>query len=390
MKKIFKFAAVVLCAAATFASCEKEGPSTSAPLPVDRINGEYSSTKVEKALVLNYSGAIFDGKSAKFTAIDNTKATISVDYLLPGVPSTQIEVTLVQDAAVGYTFSGKLDIAEGTVDCTGSIVEGKLTLNVNASLKNELSATSWSLRPIELGGDWGDEIIGSGLHAVLESEKPFTIDMGLGFPVPMPANDVIKLMTGMKLFGEKGKEVNMHEMLANAGIISINFKADGNVTINMTEAGKEVETPLNLAFYFMKDGKVYLTLNLTGILNNLPQAPKTTAEGEITPNLDPLMGGLLSYLPMLQGGIEMTFSKDENGKAALYLDTALLKDLCAKAIVPFLKDETNKKFFEQEIKKNDSLKDSAPMFLPVIDQVGDVIAVATKFELGLNLNEIKK
>ena len=188
----------------------------------------------------------------------------------------------------------------------GSIVKGKLTVNVNVKFaQNELMKT-WDFSSVKM--------------AWTPHDYPLT-EVDLGFTKMKITTGLLATMAPTML----AKELKNY-------LQNVTFREDGNIvaaynTATATEENPEPEadwqmSPLNLAQYCVKDGVCYVFLSLDMIMRQVDM----DQEGRST-DTDPILGAIEQ---LLTNGIPVQFEKTEgDGKGALYvyLDQVLLKQL---------------------------------------------------------------
>ena len=144
---------------------------------------------------------------------------------------------------------------------------------------------------------------------------------------------------------------------------TVTFQEDGNIVASYSAAGKEDEnsvSPVNLAQYYIKDGKLYLQLNIDMILATIA-AIKTK---------------ILQFASLLSEGIPLN-CEIKDGTAAIYAD----KDL----ILPLLSLLSSEEIVELIIAQVPAGQQE--MVKAIFDQLPELIKTTTEFNAGLNLEK---
>ena len=390
MKKNIRFFAMLLCSTALIQSCTKEnqenGKDTVETVAIEKINGEYKSAGQSKVLELNYSGKPMVGKSATFNTEDGKTGILSISELIPGEETTKITLNMSAVGKDGYDLSCETKLPNSNVAYTGRINEGLLQLNVEAEFNNRLAGTEWNLKP-SIIDDFGD-IKSKPLYWNWTSDVNFMVDaLGIGMVMPVAPGDLIKMAGALQFDGK-----NMYELLLGAAR-KVTFKKDGNVLIERSVAGTDgtstwENTPENVAFYYLKDDKFYLTINIVAALEQLSGQGNTVAEGEAPKfNMTPIINGMMPFLPMLSSGIEFTCAIDETAGMKLYLGTAILKPIFNDALVPFVQDPDNHAAIEKMLENDKNLSGMKNTAMAVINQLEGVVKESSVIELGLELQK---
>ena len=295
-----KFLLLMVVGIVFFASCSDDDDKDS---PKD-FSGIYSTTSTDRVLDLKYSDAAFIGKSVDFNSADGKSATLKLQGVVPGECETVFSSVPLESGSSVYTFSAENKNDSRTVTLEGSIVKGKLTVNVKFA-QNELMKT-WDFSSVKM--------------AWTPHDYPLT-EVDLGFTKMKITTGLLATMAPTML----AKELKNY-------LQNVTFREDGNIvaaynTATATEENPEPEadwqmSPLNLAQYCVKDGVCYVFLSLDMIMRQVDM----DQEGRST-DTDPILGAIEQ---LLTNGIPVQFEKTEgDGKGALYvyLDQVLLKQL---------------------------------------------------------------
>ena len=343
-----KFLVLMILGIVFITSCSDDDDKDS---PKD-FNGIYSTTSTERVLDLRYSDAVFIGKSVDFNSADGKSATLKLQGVVPGESETVFsDVQLVENNSV-YTFVAENKNDVRTVALEGSIVKGKLTVDVDVKfVQNELMK-KWKLSTVKM--TW--------------LPKDYYLVEG-------------KLNTGgvATLLSLGGG------MLLKQYLQDVAFLEDGNIVATYNAAVATDENPepdadwrlseLNLAHYYVKDDICYVYPNVEMIMQQVEADKIGRSTGS-----DPMLS-LLEQL--LTGGIPVYFeiTKGTGTKADaiyMYLNEVLLKSL--KPLIPFIGGLVPGDY-EIPILK-------VPM-QPIIDNLPGALDVTTELKVGLKCNAIE-
>lgn len=324
MKKNLLYLFTVLCTLSFFTACSDDDD-------VKVLEGVNASFKGE-TLDLKYSGSPLLGKEVAFDTKDGQTATITMKGTLdlsaigglfgggskanlpaisyaPGVIPGEVTTTLSNVALtqVGetYTFEGTDEANGRTVKYTGEVKKDKMTLALDVTMPTN---------PLTEGGLW--KMTGSTFNWV--SSVDITIP-GL-IEEPWPMKDASSLIN-MFFISPKLKEV----------LSDVTFKADGNIVATYkNKAEADVVSPINLANYYIKNDKLYVTLNIDMIVQVATKADNSEALLSLMTELmqTPLMSALSEGFPL-----NYTI---ENGTAKISIDQDFL--------LPILKVLVNNEF----------------------------------------------
>jgi len=337
-----------------FSACSDDDDKNS---PKD-FNGIYSTTSTDRVLDLKYSGAVFIGKSVDFNSTDGKSATLKLQGVVPGESETVFSSVPLEFSSSVYTFSAENKNDSRTVTLEGSIVKGKLTVNVNVKFaQNELVKT-WDFSSVKMA--WSPH------------DYPLT-EVDLGFTKMKITTGLLATMVPTML----AKELKNY-------LQNVTFREDGNIvatynTATATEENPEPEadwqsSPLNLAQYCVKDGVCYVFLSLDMIMRQVDMDQEGRSTGT-----DPILGAIEQ---LLTNGIPVHFEKTvgTDGKDALYvyLDEVLLKQLgplfpLVEGLIP------DDMAFETKI---GSFTVSVPV-KPILENLPGALEATTAMQVGL-------
>ena len=371
-KKVFLAAALSCALCFGYVSCgDDENNNVTPPVdnPTDPEVLDVNATYSENTLTLTYSGSEMSGKSVAFNTTDGKTATLTLEgdfdisgllsgvltanstkadlitSLSPGVfpgelKTTISNVTLTKDGDK-YTFEGSDSQNGRTAEYSGEVQNGKLTLNIDNVVmpEDELQGT-WNLNTTQV------------LSMTWESTSGISVpELGLE-------------MTTQQLSAMVPMLVNT--MITEA-LQSISFANDGNIVANYLKDGAWVDSPLNIAQYYMKDGQMYVQLNVAMLMNVI----QTKADAAST------IADIAQFLPYLSEGVPVKYSVEGNN-AQVYVD----KDLLLPILSFVAGNETIANAILSAVPAE--YQELAQALLP---QIVNVINTTSEISVGLNLQK---
>ena len=396
MRKNLFYVFALVCSMSLFTACSDDDDSK---FPKDEVNATYTSTDASNQLQLLYSGEPMLGKSATFNTTDGKTATIVLkgvatsltkmnaassagSGVIPGEPSTTLDVILNPVGGTGYTFKGKDENTSRTIEFEGSVEAGKLVLQLNVTIANDLVGT-WELYSYDPYGDVFP------IRTVWDSNKNFELDLlSMGFPVEMEPGGLLAVMSVMELIPVAEDKKLALQGVMTALLKNVTFRADGNIQASYSEAANLAnpvwkQSPLNLVQYSVKDGKIYLYLNVDAILATVVgNQPSTKVD------ISTILPQLMELLPMVYNGIPLGYFVNENGRLSVYLEKDLGVQLLTM-LLPLLKDEELLATIMESVNSNPDFAMFAGVVVGMLEQLPGVVAGTTNMELGLNFHSAK-
>lgn len=318
MKKNFLYLFTVLCTLSFFTACSDDDDPKD-PNVLD-VNTAYSGEKLD----LKYGDSALLGKEITFDTKDGKTATITMkgnldisgllgqlmksDITLataPGVIPGEIATTLSNVSLVQsgekYTFEGEYTGTAGVkATYSGEVQKDKLTMAVKATMPaNDLVGT-WALAPLAVPTSM-PIVINWESSTLLKFDESF-MGMSAGeYPVNMVLQGLNVEIISPKLAG---------------ALQSITYQEDGNIVASYKKAGASdwATSPINLAQYYISNGKMYVQLNIAQILD-VVAGSKANASGS-----------LMDLMPLLSAGVPLNYVV-ENGVAQIKADKELLLPL---------------------------------------------------------------
>lgn len=362
MKKNLLYASVFILAIFVFVACSEDDNTPLIP-PAD-LNTTFG-VNADSKLVMTYGEMPMTGKRVEFNTPDSKTATLKLKDIIPGEAETVISDIQLEEGDGQYTFSGSLTkarAAESTIAYSGTVKKGELQLNLKVTMPDTYGwSKGYSLGEVVLGDlEYG----GSRPQANAILASSIWLDWNTK---PNPKNGFNEGKMNSSAFrGILGA------VLLPQVVKSVTLEADGNVRAEFSSDSVEfsmsmitrwdpavmaalvakkswVESPKNLAFWFGKEGKLYLKLNIGSILLQVMgdngQAGGNLAGfiSQILSGVDPAtIKGLLkdnftnisdatfsTLLDWMNNGIPLNV-KTVNGYTCIYLDKESLNALFVK------------------------------------------------------------
>lgn len=360
MKKRVLYLFTMLCVLGLTTACSDDDDDDKKGSEVlTELNTSYS----DETLVLKYGDSQLVGKEISFNTEDGETATITMKGLLdlssilkstetpamaPGVIPGEVTTTLsnVELTLSGkkYTFEGE-DTSNGrTLTYKGEVEKDKLTMDLTVEMpENDLVGT-WSLNQ-DLP-----------LQVVWEAAIPLVIEE---LELEMPTENIATLLSGIVA------------PLLNNALQTITFENDGNIYASFKKSGSEnwEDSPANLAWYYIKNNKMFVQLNVDMIVQ-----AATKAE---TSGLTEILGQLAGFL---SAGFPLDITIDDDN-AAITANTDL--------VLPLVKLVANEKVVEilmEALAEMEEMEEDDLLFYEVIlGAVVNVISETNVLSATLNL-----
>lgn len=397
MKKNLFYLFALICSMSLFTACSDDDDDVKVNTD---LNTTYTSADATNQLVLTYGGEVMLGKKVSFDTTDGKNATIvlegadisltrsnmSAGLVNPGVIPGESKVAFsvaLQPVVNGYTFEGEHTTDNYTMKYKGAVEKGKLNLGLNVELlgDNTLVGSVWNLAPYN---PWGDK--STPLHVVWESSKSFSVVIFPGTPATdMQPGDLISMIGGVGMIpvGDKGQK-NLNEVLSYL-LKNVTFMKDGNIVASYSEAADMAapsfkDSPLNMVQYAVKNGKLYLYLNVEAIMAVAAQAD--TKALDIETILPAILPKLLELIPMISNGIPLGYSIEE-GALKVYIDNELGLKI-VDILLPLLENEEIVAAIKESVASNPDFAFFIGVVEAVLEQAPEVLSKTTKMEVGLN------
>lgn len=366
MKKNFLYLFTVLCTLSFFTACSDDDDPKD-PTVLD-VNAAYSGDKLD----LKYGDSALLGKEIAFDTKDGKTATITMKGLFnlsdimpkstevipsmaPGVIPGEVTTTISNVPLIlsgeKYTFEGEYTGAAGVkATYSGEVQKDKLTMAVKATMpSNELVGT-WALAPIVPGESAGSANKSQPINFVWQSDAMLDLS-AVGFG-KLPVSSVATLLAGAFISP------------AVAGALqSITYQEDGNIVASYKKAGTSnwTTSPINLAQYYIANGKMYVQLNIVQIMDLV-----ASSKADNNP-----LAGLMAYL---SAGVPLNYTV-VNGTAQITADKELLLP-----ILGLLSNETIAGMIIKAIPE-----EQQSLVQGMMAQLPEILATTTDINVTLNL-----
>lgn len=323
MKKKLLYLFTVLCTLSLFTACSDDDDEKD-PTVLD-VNTAYSGDKLD----LKYSDSPLLGKEITFDTKDGKTATITMKGLFslgdllgqlmpkstaaaaataPGVIPGEVTTTISNIPLIlsgeKYTFEGEYTGAAGVkATYSGEVQKDKLTMSVKATMPDNDLVGTWALAPFlpVTGHDFSIPI-----QLSWTSSTPLKFDQPiLGMPAGEYPIDVLLSILNNEMISPKLASV----------LQSITYKEDGNIVASYKKAGATdwATSPINLAQYYIANGKMYVQLNIAQIIDVV-----ASSKSDYNP-----LAGLMTYL---SAGVPLSYSIAD-GAAQIKAEKELLLPL---------------------------------------------------------------
>ena len=344
--------------AINFTSCNDDDDYTPLIPPSD-ISVTYGSDNDNK-LTLSYSDVIVSGKQIKFATTDGKTASLTLMDILPGKAEATLENIALTEGEGEYIFSGTSPVARSTeysVAYSGTVKKGEMTLKLNVTVPDPQGwAKTYTLGEYKTGEFVMGEttypawVLNSALYASCtfeDAELGETYAMlfkGLGGLV-LP--QVLKSVT-LATDGNICAQYYSGEIQIDQNLIfpMLGGQAPSEEVVNaLIPTSGEISSPKNLAYWFEKDGKLYVKLNITAIV---AQAMSESGTGGGDETLATIIATVLNgnastikqllsqftgldfseisdasfemLLDWIKNGVPLNVAKAESGHTYMYLD----------------------------------------------------------------------
>lgn len=358
MKRNLLYAFTMLCSLSLMTtSCSKDDEPTVEEGKVLDVNASYKG----ESLDLTYSESVLPGKVITFNTTDGktatlemkgefdltslipTKADMPVMNLAPGVIPGEVTTTISNVALTldgeTYKFEGTDSQNGRTTEYKGQVEKGKLTLAINNVMpKSDIQGT-WNLADAQV------------VTLVWNSDKGILLPSSTE---EWPVENLAKLLS-MALDKPIKEALN-----------TISFNNDGNIVADYNKDGDKKVSPLNIANYYMKNGKMYVQMNIAMLLTVINQ---TKAGFD--------MGAIAQFLPLLSEGVPLTSTVD-GSNATITLEREIILPLLTFALT----NETVSGLIINSIPE-----DMKPMIEALLPQLTEVLKNTTEMKVSLNLKK---
>ena len=431
MKKRLFYVCVLIIATFTIAACSDD--NNTPLIPAADLNTTFGSG--EAKLTMNYGGAAVVGKQVAFNTSDSKTATLTLKDVIPGEAETLIsDIQLIEDKEE-YTFEGTTTTTRTagiTISYSGAVKKGDLTLNLNVTMPNTQGwAKTYELGELTKGDEKYWIYSRQGLrppfkYILKEATRTETVIGSAGYVTiahtyPAAGTTAQDTINACNITTFTDKFRGALGCLLPQVLQTVTLESDGNITANyssnpvsfemshlidpqtttpemvkaLTDGRTWLQSPKNLAYWFEKDNKLYIKLNiaaivsqsmgndaLSGIISTVLSSDVATIKN-LLKGLDTDITKLLvnmddrtfsQILDWIKNGIPVKVSK-ANGHTHFYLDREVLDPIMKESPIwlPIIEP-----MIPQE---------SLSMAMSTINNILLGYAYTSKFELGLDLKQ---
>lgn len=405
MKRNLFYVSALICSMSMFMACSDSEKGGNA-LPVSDVNATYVSGDASHQLVLTYSDAQLTGKSVTFNSADGKTATLTLKGaalsltkadaaltgianpgVIPGETSTVLTVNLTPVGETGYSFSGTDEANGRKIVYEGRVEKSKLTLDLDVTMPaNELQGT-WNLYAYDAFAEVFP------IRSKWESEQKFNLQLelapGMAVPMELQPGELIALMSVVPMIPAGERTLSLQEVISTV-LQKVTFKTDGNIVASYSDAANIAapswkESPLNMAQYAVKDGKLYVYLNADALVQLIMGSASTKAL-DSSSILTAVLPGLMNLMPMLSTGIPLGYQIADTGVLGVYLDKEVGMQL-VNALLPLLQNQNIIAAIKAAAASNPDFASYAGMLDDILAQFPTVAQKTTVMELGLNFSK---
>lgn len=356
MKKNLVFLLMVIFTI-NFTSCKDDDYTPLIP-PSD-INVTYGSDNDNK-LTLSYSDVTLSGKQVKLATADGRTASLTLFDVLPGKAEAILENIALTEGEGEYIFSGTSPVSRATeysVAYSGSVKKGEMTLKLNVTVPDPQGwAKAYSLGAYTRGKFAVEEktypnwVLTSPLYAACTFED---VEMSASYSMLFKGlgglllPQVLKTVT-LEADGNIRAQYYSGTIQIDQNLIFPMLMGEGpseEIVNALIPTSGELNSPKNLAYWFEKEGKLYVKLNITAIVAQAMSSNGATGGDEtLATVIATVLNGnastikqLLSQftgldfseisdatfemlLDWIKNGIPLNVSKAEGGHTYMYLD----------------------------------------------------------------------
>lgn len=428
MKKNLILLFALLCTATFFTACSDDEDTSWQQIPKEEIKGDNAAFTVNGETVAN--------GSVKFEAKSAEQAVVTLDNVILAYPEVAVDVTMAKQADGSYNFSGEKGMttvpgtradnqtAIATIKVTGNVtLDGKVRVEANTVVNdpNGWAGThglaDYATAKLIVKGKEKSYVASGALYFNVEGEKISTTDSlsiinalrGIGgYILPQLLGD-ITLNSDGNITAKYVKESNIDmakttEVMTNMLWLGV-LPSENDVKALIPAKDKYVSSPNNLAYWYQKDNKLYVKLNVPVILaqalgtssnTELANVISSVLNGDVTTikNLIKGLGIDISAIPdedittllgWVNNGFPMTVKAPE-GKLAIYLDKEALSVLLKINKVGD-SSRSNLMVIWNVLSKANIIPESMQIAGMLVQSMEGVYAKSSTFDLGLDLTK---
>ncbi len=396
MKKNLFYAFALIGSMGFFAACsDDDGKGTINTELLKELNTTFTTGNESASFALTYSDAPMVGKTATFNSADGKTATIvlagttmsqlkpilGVDLVnsgvVPGETSTTLNVNLTPVGDTGFAFEGTDGSNGRTLTYKGTIEKGKLSMDVDVAFADN-----------NLTGTWN-------LFQKKETDNIFPIRMVWNSSVPLlgalQPGAILEIVAQLPLIGEGDNKLPLVTAIS-ALLQNVTFGTDGNIIASYSDTSNMAapvwqSSPANMLQYVVKDGMVYVYLNVEAIMSAAATSQTSTKSLNLNTILNLLLPKLPEIAPMLTNGIPLGYTVDENGMLGVYIEETQLGAVLVDVVTELLSNEEVLAAIKEMVASTPGMEDMASLIDYVLPQLPATIEATTDMELGLNFTK---
>ncbi len=327
-----RFLWLLILGMALFSGCSDDDDPMISPVDLNTTFGEGETT-----LNMTYGGTALVGKQVKFNTKDSKTATLTLLEVIPGQVETIIDgIQLIEDNDV-YKFDGATVLGravQGSIAYNGFVKKGELTLNLTVTMPDDKGWSKnyklgeYTCGPAEYAGSPLTNWAYSGaLYTKWEGEE----EDHYGFILAG-----ILRVVGAAILPQVVETIG----LENDGNIVANYMEEPNVVFDQSlimqiffgggaptvEQIQELipsdgwkRSPKNLAFWFEKDDKMYIKLDVPAIIAQ-SMSDETTNSSIVNTLIAGVLNGDAATIKQLAQGVNIDLSKITDKSINILLD----------------------------------------------------------------------
>lgn len=252
--------------------------------------GLYIGTYTGTNLVLKYGEDVLTGKTVVFDATDgnNISLLLSSDV----IPGGDISTPIFGIQMIDSTFTGTTEVSTANIKYTGVLSNKVLTLTLDVTMKdpgkwaNTYSLAKYTTGEIDMGGTPYQSVSTGALYVNWQGFSDYTgafyagMFRGIGGMLLPQVLQSIALEVDGNISAQYTSGKNLvFDMKTITDIMSGSVPPADEVNALIPSTGW-MSSPKNLAYWYEKDGKFYIKLNIASILTQA-MGPKAEALSEI-------------------------------------------------------------------------------------------------------------
>lgn len=341
MNKKLLYLFTLVCSICLFTACSNDDEKDNS---WELLAGTYDGEN----LVLSYGETILTGKEVKFSATGSDNGTLLLKNVIPG----EEEATITNIVVANGEFTGTGTTTNAKVEYTGSVKEKVMTLKLIVTMNDPkgwaktYKLADYTTGELEYNGFTNPNAVLAGAgyvnYVCITPDSDYGTSYGamfrglFGVLLPQVLNSVVLDADGtISAKYIKGKGISFEP--------SWIFQSPTKEAVEaLFPTSGWLEAPRHLAYWFHKDGKLYIKLDLGNIITQIMGDEAEGLSGIITQimtsdpaKLKALLGSLLGTevsisdetIALIQNwainGIPMNV-KTDNGHTYLYLDKSTL------------------------------------------------------------------